>query len=202
MHDNQSKLALVSATGFLDSAVQGGSAHNRGHSTGNVISVSGNEFSIFTTCHSENTGQDSKQRILIDTIQIITHLFSNILHEVHTARDIIAEITFFPSFSPTDYNHTLFKGLGGSSGNVGLTVIVDNSTVQQTPHSNTGIGSTVLGTESFPDIRVANQRFALLQFILLQVGNPLNHVLKRLRIERLGIKLSVRHSKSFLSLDY
>ena len=199
MTDHKGKLLLVCTASPVDSGIQGGSAHRIGGSSANIIGVLCDKFSVLIPGHTENTGQDSKKGILVNRIQIITNLFSNVLHEVNTARDIIAEITFNPTFSPTNHNNTLFKGLGGRSGNVSLTVIVHNSTIKQTPHSNTGIACTVLTGKHIPDIRIANQRFTLPKFIRLQIRNPFHHVLESFRVKAFCIEFSIRHFDFILS---
>ena len=95
---------------------------------------------------------------------------------------------------------SLFKGLGGSGGNVGFTVIVHRIPIQKATHGKTGIAGAILTGEHRLNIRVSGQRTGLLQGVQGQVRHTANHVLKRFRVERLCIKLAVSYRSNFLSV--
>ena len=92
-----------------------------------------------------------------------------------------------------NHNHALFKGLGGSGGDVGGTVIVHGIAVQKATHSDSGVTGAVLGGEHGLNVRVRGQRTGFLDFVQLQIGNMAHHIAERFRIEGFAVKLAVRH---------
>ena len=198
MHEHQRKLLLVGSTSLVHGAVQGGGAHggiNRGAVLLHKLLVLG-----IGGRHGKNTLQDRQKGFLIQGVLVLRNLCGHIAHEVHAARNVIAEVLFSPCLGTANNHHALFKGLGGSGGNVGFTVIVHRIPIQKATHGKTGIAGAILTGEHRPNIRVPGQRTGLLQGVQGQVRHTANHVLKRFRVERLCIKLAVSHRSNFLSV--
>ena len=132
-------------------------------------------------------------------VLILGHLLADVAHEVNTAGDVIGEVPLSPSLRTADDNDTLLEGLSGGCGDVGLAVVVHGVAVNQTAHSQTSIRGTVLGGKHAADVGVARKGTRLLELIQVEVRNTVHHVLERLSIEALRIKLAVCHSKIVLS---
>ena len=192
MAENQSELLLVRTASLVCRRVQGGG----GHSTGNGGGVLLHKFLVLGIGggHGENALQGGKNGGFIQFILVLCNLFADIRHEINATGHIIGKITLFPRLGTANHHNTLFKGLGGSGGNVGRTVIVHRITVNQATHGKTGVGGAVLTAEHFLNVRVCGQCTGFLDFVHVQVGNTGHHVLERFSIETLGIKLVVRHS--------
>lgn len=149
--------------------------------------------------HGENAGENSENRVLVQMVLILGHLLADVAHEVNTAGDVIGEVPLSPSLRTADDNDTLLEGLSGGCGDVGLAVVVHGVAVNQTAHSQTSIRGTVLGGKHTADVGVARKGTRLLELIQVEVRNAVHHVLERLSIEALRIKLAVCHSKIVLS---
>lgn len=89
----------------------------------------------------------------IQGVLVLRNLCGHIAHEVHAACNVIAEVLFSPCLGTANNHHALFKGLGGSGGNVGFTVIVHRIPIQKATHGKTGIAGAILAGEHRPNIR-------------------------------------------------
>ena len=132
-------------------------------------------------------------------VLILGHLLTDVAHEVNAVGDIIGEVPLGPSLCTADDNDALLEGLSGGCGDVGLAVVVHGVAVNQTAHSQTSIRGTVLGGKHAADVGVAREGTRLLELVQVKVRNTVHHVLERLSIEALRIKLAVCHSKIVLS---
>ena len=198
MHEGKGELLLVGSTSLVHGGIQGGGIH---------IAVNGgavllHEFLVLGVRggHGKNTLQDGQKGFLIQGVLVLGNLGRHIPHEVHPASNVVAEILFSPRLGPANHHHTLFKGLGGSGGNIGFTVIVHRITIQQATHGKTGVSGAVLTGEHGPNIGVPGQRTGFLQGIQGQVGNSANQILEGFRVERLCIELAISHRSNFLSV--
>ena len=198
VHEGKGELLLVGSASLVHSGIQSGGIH---------LAINGGAMLLHKFLvlgvrggHSKNTLQHGQNGFLIQGVLVLGNLGGNITHEVNPTGNVIAEILFSPCLGPTDHHHTLFKGLGGSGGNIGFTVIVHRIPIQQATHGKTGVSGAVLTGEHRPNIGVPGQRTGFLQSVQGQVGNTANHILEGFRVERLCIKLAVSHRSNFLSL--
>ena len=195
MHEHKRKLLLAVTAGLGGGAVHGGGLHVACH----LIGVLGHKLSALAAGHGKDALEDGQDGVLVNVLPILGNLLGHIVHPVNAAGDVKGKVLFGPGLGPANDHHALLKGLGGGGGDVGLAVIVDGISVQQAPHGNAGIAGAALGAENLPDVGVARQRSGLPHFIEAGAGDAVHRILESLGVERLGIKLGVRHSSIFLS---
>ena len=149
--------------------------------------------------HSENAGKNGENRVLVQMVLVLGHLLADVAHEVNAASNVIGEVPLSPSLRTADDNDALLEGLSGGCSDVGLAVVVNGIAINQATHSQTCIRGTVLGGKHAADVRIARKGTRLLELVQVEVRNTVHHVLERLSIEALRIKLAVCHSKIVLS---
>ena len=159
----------------------------------------GNKLAALALGHGENALEDGQDGVLVNILPILGNLLGHIVHPVNAAGDVKGEVLFRPGLGTANDHHALLKGLGGGGGDVGLAVIVDGIAVQQATHSNPGIAGAVLRGEHLSDVGITAQGSGLPHFIEAGPGDAVHRILESLGVERLGIKLGVRHSSIFLS---
>ena len=195
VHEHKRKLLLAVTAGLGGGAVHGGGLHVARH----LIGVLGHKLSALAAGHGKDALEDGQDGVLVNILPILGNLLGHIVHPVNAAGDVKGKILFGPGLGTANDHHTLLKGLGGGGGDVGLAVIVDGIAVQQAPHGDAGIAGAALGAENLPDVGIARQRSGLPHFIEAGAGDAVHRILESLGVERLGIKLGVRHSSIFLS---
>ena len=199
MHEHELELLLVRAASLVNRSVQSGGNHLALSGSSYIEGMLSNELLALRVGHSENAGESSENRVLVQMVLILGHLLADVAHEVNAASDVIGEVPLSPSLRTADDNDALLEGLSGGCGDVGLAVVVYGVAVNQTAHSQTRIRGTVLSGKHAADVGVARKGTRLLELVQVEVRNTVHHVLERLSIEALRIKLAVCHSKIVLS---
>ena len=161
----------------------------------------GHKFSALAAGHSKDALEDGQDGVLVNVLPILRDLLGHIVHPVNAAGDVERKVLFSPGFSPANDHHALLKGLSGGGGDVGLAVIVDGIAVQQAPHGDAGIAGAALCAEHIPDVGVACQRSGLPHLVEPGAGDAVHRILESLGVERLSVKLGVRHNSIFLSAN-
>ena len=199
MHNCQLENVLVIAASLLNSLVQRGSTHLCIITgiAGNIVHMGFQEVSR-RLCrnarsirfHAEHAFKNGKQHCLFHFHLVIADLCGNIVHEVNTRRNVLAEAAFSPRIHTGSHHKALFIGCGVGCGNIGVTVIVLRSAAADTPKvRHTGIKRTRLCSQSVSCVLIAANRTRFCKFGFGSVRNPGYIMPESLWIECFRIKL-------------
>ncbi len=208
MHDCQFEDVLVVTTCTLNGFVQAVSLYHAIVNSSDVIGVFlhkgfGSLCRNASTCdgHTEHTFEHCKKNGLLHFKFVITNLCSNIVHEVYTRSDCLAEGLFSPTIHTACSHKTLLISSSCSGSDVSCTVVVLGSrTANSTEVGNTDVQRTSLTTKGGLCLIICADCTTFCQFGLCGVGNSLDIRTKSLWIECLRIKIC--HNNSPFNLSF